>query len=86
MTQRLSELLALHWSGEISAAEKAELDELLLQHPGDWLKAGLMEQLSFSKVPASNEADTDRLIDRVSSFIEAERRTSGCGAPALYCP
>jgi ferric-dicitrate binding protein FerR (iron transport regulator) len=72
MTKRLSELLALHWSGEISAAEKAELDELLLQHPGDWLKAGLMEQLSFRKVPASNETDTDRLIDRVSSFIEAE--------------
>lgn len=77
MTKRLSELLALHWSGEISAAEKAELDELLLQHPGDWLKAGQMEQLSFRKVPVSDETDTDRLIDRVSSFIEAENRLAG---------
>lgn len=72
MTKRLSELLALHWSGEISAAEKAELDELLLQHPGDWLKAGQMEQLSFRKLPVSDETATDRLIDRVSSFVEAE--------------
>ncbi|HEY9262185.1 FecR family protein [Chitinophaga sp.] len=74
MTKRLSELLALHWSGEISAEEKAELDELLLQHPGDWLKAGQMEQLSFSKVSAYNETDADRLIDRVSSFIAAESK------------
>jgi transmembrane sensor len=72
MTKRLSELLALYWSGEISAAEKAELDELLLQHPGDWLKAGQLEQLSFRRAPASNETDTDRLIDRVSSFIANE--------------
>lgn len=77
MTTRLSELLALHWSGEISAAEKAELDELLLQHPGDWLKAGLLEQLSFRKVPASDETDTDRLIDRVNSFIETENISPG---------
>lgn len=71
MTKRLSELLALHWSGEISAAEKAELDELLLQHPGDWLRAGQMEQLSFRKVSAFDETDADRLVNRVSSFIEA---------------
>lgn len=72
MTQRLSELLALHWSGEISAAEKAELDELLLQHPGDWLKAGMLEQLSFRKKMDADEADTDRLMARVSNAIGDE--------------
>ncbi|MGO4294871.1 FecR family protein [Chitinophaga sp. RAB17] len=81
MPKRLSELLALHWSGEISAAEKAELDELLLQHPGDWLKAGQMEQLSFRKVSAFDEEDADRLVDRVSSFIEEESRAQASARP-----
>jgi transmembrane sensor len=72
MTERLSALLALHWSGEITAGEKAELDELLLQHPGDWLKAGLMEQLSFTKATAFGEDDTDRLIERVTKAITAQ--------------
>lgn len=74
MTKRLSELLALHWSGEISDEEKAELDELLLQHPGDWLKAGQLEQLVFSKVTADEEDKVNSLIDRVSNIIGDENR------------
>lgn len=74
MTQRLSELLALHWSGEISGEEKAELNELLLQYPGDWLKAGLIEQLAFRKVMAEEDDKIDKLIDRVSSVIEKESK------------
>jgi len=74
MTKRLSELLALHWSGEISDEEKAELDELLLQHPGDWLKAGQLEQLVFSKATTDEEDKINSLIDRVSNVIGDENR------------
>lgn len=70
MSKRLWELLALHWSNGISEAEKAELDELLLQHPGDWLKSGLMDQLSFSRISVIDEEQTDQLIDKVTNAIE----------------
>jgi ferric-dicitrate binding protein FerR (iron transport regulator) len=69
MTKRLWELLALHWSGEISTEEKTELEKLLLEHPGDWLRAGQLDQLSFKKVPAAEEAPTDALINKVMGAI-----------------
>lgn len=70
MTNRLWELLALQWSGEISTEEKAELEELLLQHPGDWLRTGQLDQLSFHKTPPrGEEEDTDALMDKVLGTI-----------------
>ncbi|TWF41391.1 FecR family protein [Chitinophaga polysaccharea] len=73
MTKRLWELLSLHWNNEISDEEKAELDELLLQHPGDWLRSGMLNQLSFSRKPAEDEDEaTARLMDKVTQAITAE--------------
>ncbi|WP_142686768.1 FecR family protein [Chitinophaga polysaccharea] len=70
MTNRLWELLALQWSGEISTEEKAELEELLLQHPGDWLRTGQLDQLSFHKAhPPHEKGDTDALMDKVLGTI-----------------
>ncbi|SEW39504.1 FecR family protein [Chitinophaga arvensicola] len=69
MTNRLWELLTLHWSNAISEEEKAELDELLLEHPGDWLKSGLMDQLSFNRISVIDEEQTSQLIDRVTTAI-----------------
>lgn len=70
MTNRLWELLALQWSGEISTEEKAELEELLLEHPGDWLRTGQLDQLSFHKtLPPGEEEDTDALMDKVLGTI-----------------
>ncbi|MET3878053.1 FecR domain-containing protein [Chitinophaga sp. OAE865] len=70
MTNRLWELLALQWSGEISTEEKAELEELLLQHPGDWLRTGQLDQLSFHKAhPPHEEEETDALMDKVLGTI-----------------
>ncbi|MEV4887113.1 FecR family protein [Chitinophaga ginsengisegetis] len=78
MTKRLWELLALHWSGEISTEEKTELDKLLLEHPGDWLRTGQLEQLSFKKIPAAEEdAHTDALIDKVMGTVTAEPSLTG---------
>lgn len=72
MTKRLWELLALHWSGEISTEEKTELDKLLLEHPGDWLRTGQLDQLSFKTIPdREEEAHTDALIDKVMGVITA---------------
>lgn len=72
MTNRLWELLALQWSGEISTEEKAELEELLLQHPGDWLRTGQLDQLSFNKtLPPGGEEYTDALMDKVLGTISA---------------
>ncbi len=72
MTNRLWELLALQWSGEISTEEKAELEELLLQHPGDWLRTGQLDQLSFNKTPPpGGEEGTDALMDKVLGTISA---------------
>ncbi|PSL46640.1 FecR family protein [Chitinophaga niastensis] len=75
MTKRLWELLALHWSGDISKEEQAELDELLLQHPSDWLKSGLLEQLSYRKISVIGEEETDNLMAKVNNAILEEENT-----------
>lgn len=69
MTNRLRELLTLYWCNEISEEEKAELEQLLLKYPDAWLKAGLMDQLSFSKQPLMDEAATEEWADKVAREI-----------------
>lgn len=70
MTNRLWELLALYWRNDITKEEKGELEQLLLEHPDVWLKAGLMDQLSFSKKPLMDEGAVAAWADKVSLEIE----------------
>jgi len=70
MTNRLWELLTLHWRNEITNEEKAELEQLLLEHPDAWLKSGLMDQLSFSRKPLMDEEAVAAWADKVSLEIE----------------
>ena len=71
MTTRFWELLAKYWSGSISGEEKAELDELLLQHPGDWLRMGQLDQLTFEK--QAQDKGTAAVMDKVMNAISAEQ-------------
>lgn len=63
MKDRFWELLAKYWSNQISLDEKAELEQMLLDHPDHWLKMGMMEQLEWN---------TRRLLaeDRVEKMAE----------------
>lgn len=70
MTNRLWELLALYWHKNITDEEKAELEQLLLEHPEVWLKSGLMDQLSFSKKPVMDDEAVTAWADKVSLEIE----------------
>lgn len=70
MTNRLWELLALYWRNDITNEEKAELEQLLLEHPEAWLKSGLMDQLSFSKKPLMDEGAVEAWADKVAREIE----------------
>lgn len=72
MTERFWELIGRYWSGNISKEEKAELERLLLEHPDDWLKAGLAEQLSFRAEPRLSEAEVENLVEKTFGRISEQ--------------
>lgn len=72
MTERFWELMARYWSGDISREDKAELEQLLLDHPGHWLKAGLIEQLSYRHVPVLSEEEGAQLAAKIKDAAEKE--------------
>jgi transmembrane sensor len=72
MKERFWELMARYWSGDISREEKAELEQLLLEHPDHWLKAGLIEQLSYRRGTVLSAEEGLRLADRIKDAAEKD--------------
>ena len=72
MTDRFWELIAKYWSGETTQEEMTELEQLLLDHPDYWLKAGLTEKLSYKASPLLSEQEASRLADGIEARIARE--------------
>lgn len=73
MNDRLWELLAKRWAGRITPEEKAELEQLLLEHPDHWIRAGLMEQTEWVLHPELPNDRLDEMTDRITG--EEEKRS-----------
>lgn len=65
MNERLWELLAKYYTNHLSMEEKVELEELLLEYPDNWLKAGLLQQLKWKLKPALPEEKKEIIIERI---------------------
>jgi ferric-dicitrate binding protein FerR (iron transport regulator) len=50
----------------------AELEQLLLDHPDYWLKAGLTEKLSYKALPLLSDQEAARLADGIEARIARE--------------
>jgi len=76
MNEEFWELLALYHSGEITPAEKARLEQLLLECPDNWLKSGLLEQLSFRLESGLPPEEMERISNKIGQRVEAAMHTS----------
>lgn len=65
MNERLWELLAKYYANHLSMEEKVELEELLLEYPDNWLKAGLLQQLKWKLKPALSEEKKEMIIEKI---------------------
>lgn len=70
MDDRLEELLAKYWTNQISAEEKAELENMMWEQPDYWLKSGLLQQLDSRLEPEIPKGEVDEVVD---SILEKER-------------
>lgn len=73
MNERFWELLGKYWSDQISPGEKAELEQMLLDHPDHWLKMGMMEQLEWETGPRMAEKRLDQVVEKVIQSGERSR-------------
>ncbi|HVI45780.1 MAG TPA: FecR family protein [Chitinophaga sp.] len=67
MAQRFWELLSRYWSKEITTEELLELESLMLRNRDAWLKMGLIDQVSFHKIPMISEDTVDNLVVKISN-------------------
>lgn len=78
MNDRFWELLGKYWSDQINSEEKAELEQLLLNHPDHWLKTGMIDQLDWKLNPVLSEEQLDkitqRVINRRKNFLGGKRK------------
>lgn len=74
MNDRLWELLARRWTGKITPEEKTELEQLLLEHPDHWIRAGLMEQTEWKLRGELSKERLDVMVDKITG--EKRRLTS----------
>lgn len=70
MNDRLWELLARRWTGTITPEEKAELEQLLLEHPDHWIRAGLMQQTEWILHPELARDRLDKMTDKIIGVRE----------------
>src|SRR5699024_7991030 len=70
MDDRLEELLAKYWTNQISAEEKAALENMMWEQPDYWLKSGLLQQLDSRLEPKIPKSKVDKVVD---SNLEKER-------------
>lgn len=64
MNDRFWELLGKHWSDQISSVEKAELEQMLMDHPDYWLKMGMLERLGWKRSSLLSENRIDYLAEK----------------------
>jgi ferric-dicitrate binding protein FerR (iron transport regulator) len=65
MNDRLWELLANYYTNRLTPEEKAELERLLLEHPDNWLKSGLMQQIRWELNPMFSSERANKITDRI---------------------
>lgn len=65
MNDRFWELLAKYDADLLSPEEKAEFEQLLLDHPDDWLKTGLLRQISWKAAPMLSSEKKDAIIRKI---------------------
>lgn len=79
MTDRIGELLAKYWTDRITPEEKTELERLLLEHPDNWLKTGLMQQIDWELTPLLPEKRLSRLTDKILGDLRHGDKDKGPG-------
>lgn len=76
MKDRLEELLAKYWVDQISAEEKAELERLMWEHPDDWIKSGLLQQIEGKLRPITSNRKADEVTARILQKEQQEQPSS----------
>lgn len=65
MKDRLDELIVKYWAQSLNATEQQELEQLLLRHPEEWIKMGLMHQTGFQLKAQLSDAESEAIADKI---------------------
>ncbi len=65
MKDRLEALIVKYWSHALTAAERKELEQLLLKYPEEWIKMGLIHQSDLALKEQLTTSEKDAITDQV---------------------